>query len=109
MSNIKKLLEEYQNENSRLKIDNNDLYEQSQILRINFDKIQVKYEDCMEREESILNDMQSYISENNMLKDRLGQAHSELDQTEAAFAMLRKEADEEKLQVRKLNEKCENT
>ena len=29
MGNIKKLLEEYQNENSRLKIDNTELYEQS--------------------------------------------------------------------------------
>lgn len=49
MSNIKKLLGEYQDENSRLKIDNNELYEQLEILRINYDKLQIKYDENMER------------------------------------------------------------
>lgn len=62
MSNIKKLLQEYQNENSRLKIDNNDLYEQLEITRMNFDKLQMKYEENIEREENILTDLQSYIN-----------------------------------------------
>jgi len=44
-----------------------------------------------------------------MLKDRLSQAHSELDQTEAAFANLRKEADDDKLLARRVTEKMENS
>jgi hypothetical protein len=40
-----------------------------------------------------------------MLKDRLAQAHSELDQTEAAFANLRKESDDEKLSAKKASER----
>lgn len=72
---------------------------------MNFDKMQIKYEEAIEREENILNDLQSYISEGNMLKDRLSQAHSELDQTEAAFANLRKEADDDKLLARRVTEK----
>lgn len=75
MSNIKKLLSEYQDENSRLKIDNNQLYEQLEILRMNYDKLQVKYDENMEREETILNDLQSYINEVGALKDRLAHAH----------------------------------
>jgi hypothetical protein len=44
MSSIKKLLEEYQKENSRLKIDNSEFYEQLEILRMNYDKLQMKYD-----------------------------------------------------------------
>jgi hypothetical protein len=68
MSSIKKLLEEYQNENSRLKIDNNELYEQYEMLRGNSDKLQMRYEESMAREEDIMTDLQSYMDEVNMLK-----------------------------------------
>jgi predicted RNase H-like nuclease (RuvC/YqgF family) len=68
MSSIKKLLEEYQNENSRLKIDNNELYEQYEMLRSNSDKLQMRYEESMAREEDIMTDLQSYMDEVNMLK-----------------------------------------
>lgn len=78
MSNIKKLLEEYQNENNRLKIENNELYEQAEIIRMNYDKLEIKYDDNIDREESILNDLQSYIHEANTLKDRLDQSHAEI-------------------------------
>lgn len=78
MSNIKKLLEEYQNENNRLKIENNELYEQAEIIRMNYDKLEIKYDDNIDREESILNDLQSYINEASTLKDRLDQSHAEI-------------------------------
>jgi chromosome segregation ATPase len=107
MSNIKKLLGEYQDENSRLKIDNNEFYEQLEILRMNYDKMQIKYDENIEREETILNDLQSYINEVGVLKDRLAQAHTELDQAESAFVSIRKEVDEEKLQSRRVTEKYE--
>jgi predicted RNase H-like nuclease (RuvC/YqgF family) len=68
MSSIKKLLEEYQNENSRLKIDNNELYEQYEMLRSNSDKLQMRYEESMAREEDIMTDLQSYMDEVNILK-----------------------------------------
>lgn len=62
------MLEEYQNENSRLKIDNNELYEQYEMLRSNSDKLQMRYEESMAREEDIMTDLQSYMDEVNMLK-----------------------------------------
>lgn len=62
------MLEEYQNENSRLKIDNNELYEQYEMLRGNSDKLQMRYEESMAREEDIMTDLQSYMDEVNMLK-----------------------------------------
>ena len=68
MSSIKKLLEEYQNENRQLKIDNNELYEQYEMLRGNSDKLQMRYEESMAREEDIMTDLQSYMDEVNMLK-----------------------------------------
>lgn len=42
---------------------------------MNYDKLQVKYDENMEREETILNDLQSYINEVGALKDRLAHAH----------------------------------
>ncbi len=62
------MLEEYQNENSRLKIDNNELYEQYEMLRSNSDKLQMRYEESMAREEDIMTDLQSYMDEVNILK-----------------------------------------
>lgn len=79
MSNIKKLLEEYQNENSRLKVENSELYEQAETLRINYDKLEIKYDENIDREETILNDLQAYINETNTLKDRLDQSHTEIN------------------------------
>jgi archaellum component FlaC len=107
MGSIKKLLEEYQTDNNRLKVENNELYEDGEIARVNLDKMEAKYDECMEREENLLNDLQSYMAEVNMLKDRLAQANAQLDQIEAAYAALRKEADEEKLNAKRLAEKLE--
>lgn len=75
MGSIKKLLEEYQNENSRLKIDNNELYEQYEMIRTDSEKMQIRYEEAMIREEDIMSDLQSYIEEVNVLKEKLNAAH----------------------------------
>jgi hypothetical protein len=48
---------------------------------MSYDKLQMKYDENIEREESILTDLQGYINETNALKDRLAEAHSELDHT----------------------------
>lgn len=94
MGSIKKLLEEYQNENSRLKIDNNDLYEQYEMIRSDYDKLQMRYDEAMMREEDIIADLHANIEETNTLKDKLNVAHRDVMQLETSFASLRTEADE---------------
>ena len=71
MGSIKKLLDQYQTENSRLKIDNNDLYEQLEMIKTNYDKLQLRYDENISREEDILNDLQIYIDEGSLLKEKL--------------------------------------
>ncbi len=45
------------------------------MLRINYDKMQIKYEESIDREENILTDLQSYMAEINALKQRLAYTH----------------------------------
>ena len=107
MGTIKKLLDQYQTENSRLKVDNNELYQQFEMVRTNYDKLQIRYEEVMEREENIMNDLQAYMDQINSLKEKLNISHNDITQLESAFANLRHEADEEKTRSKKLTEKLE--
>ena len=90
MGNIKKLLDEYQVQNSRLKVENNQLYEQYQMMRVSLDKLQNKYDEGSDREDDILNQLQSYINELNMLKERLKTANEETNRLQFAFNTLQK-------------------
>lgn len=109
MGTIKKLLDQYQTENSRLKVDNNELYQQFEMVRTNYDKLQIRYEEVMEREENIMNDLQAYMDQINSLKEKLNISHNDITQLESAFANLRHEADEEKTRSKKLTEKLETS
>lgn len=109
MGTIKKLLDQYQTENSRLKVDNNELYQQFEMVRTNYDKLQIRYEEVMEREENIMNDLQTYMDQINSLKEKLNISHNDITQLESAFANLRHEADEEKTRSKKLTEKLETS
>ena len=75
MGNIKKLLDEYQIQNSRLKVENNQLYDQYELMKGSLDKMQHKYNENTDREDDILNELQSYINEVNLLKERLHTAN----------------------------------
>jgi hypothetical protein len=64
------------------------------MMKMNYNKVEGRLQDNMAREEDILNDIQFYIDENNMLKDRLTEAGNRISDVEGSFLNVRKEADE---------------
>lgn len=42
---VKKVVEEYQEENSHLKIQNSQFFEQNEILKMSYEKLEIKYEE----------------------------------------------------------------
>lgn len=79
------------------------------MVRTDYDKLQIRYEEVMEREENIMNDLQAYMDQINSLKEKLNISHNDITQLESAFANLRHEADEEKTRSKKLTEKLETS
>jgi len=59
-------------------------------MRVSLDKLQNKYDEGNDREDDILNELQSYINEVNMLKERLNTANEESDRLQFAFNTLKK-------------------
>ena len=59
-------------------------------MRVSLDKLQNKYDEGSDREDDILNQLQSYINELNMLKERLKTANGETNRLQFAFNTLQK-------------------
>ena len=89
MASIKKLLKQYQNQNTKLKVGSHELYEQNEILKLNFDKLEAKYEQNLQNEENILHDLQKYMDELQYYKEKCKNSTSEIDRVEAAYNSLR--------------------
>jgi len=60
------------------------------MMRVSLDKLQNKYDEGSDREDDILNQLQSYINELNMLKERLKTANEETNRLQFAFNTLQK-------------------
>lgn len=56
-----------------------------------------------------MTDLQAYMDENNMLKEKIGQTQREITQLELSFGNLRKECDEQKNRGKKIGQKLENS
>ena len=70
---------------SRLKIQNSEFFEQNEILKSSFEKLEIKYEQSMENEEILLSDISKYKDELNRARDQCQNYEFEIEKLEHSF------------------------
>jgi regulator of replication initiation timing len=68
---VKKVVEEYQQENSHLKIQNSEFFEQNEILKMSYEKLEIKLEEMGQHEETLRNEIAAHQQKIAIVEDAL--------------------------------------